>query len=107
MKIYRVRDAKATEMFPGCHGRFLHGNNITIAIWEIESGCDIPSHSHHHEQFINCLEGQFEVEVGSMTYVLSGGDSVYIPPNVVHSARSLTRVKCIDVFNPKRDDYVL
>ena len=98
---------RSTELFPGCHGRFVHGENITIAHWRLAAGAEIPLHDHPHEQAVNLLTGSFEVRVGDDTYLMSPGDTVVIPGGVPHSARAITEVRCIDIFHPVREDYRL
>ncbi|MFL0426250.1 cupin domain-containing protein [Micrococcus luteus] len=96
---------ESVEVFPGARGNFTSSNDVTIARWSLEEGCVIPPHSHEHEQFVCMLEGQFEMQVGEETIVLAAGDNLYIPRNVLHSGKTMSTVKCIDVFNPARDDY--
>lgn len=91
---------------PGYRGRFVHGDEITVVHWDIEKGNSVPEHEHHHEQFVNCLEGSFVMLVDGVELPMEPGDTVVIPPNAVHSAYAVTDCKCLDVFTPVRSDYV-
>ena len=93
------------ELLPGYRGRFVHGDQLTVAIWEVTAGSEVPSHSHPHEQIVNCLEGTFEMRVAGESYLMGPGDSVVVPGGVEHSALAHTAVRCLDVFHPARDDY--
>lgn len=98
-------DHGMTEMLPGCHARFVHGESMTVAFWHIGQGGEIPSHTHPHEQIVNLLEGVFEMRVGGDTFIMAAGDSVLVPGGVEHSALAITDIRCIDVFHPVREDY--
>jgi quercetin dioxygenase-like cupin family protein len=93
------------ELIPGYRGRFVHGDTLTVAIWDVTAGSEVPSHHHPHEQIVTCLEGTFEMRVGGEVYLMSAGDSVVVPGDVEHSAYAHTDVRCLDVFHPVRDDY--
>ncbi len=95
----------STELFPGYRGRFVHGAKMTVAIWNVAAGSEIPSHSHPHEQIVNCIEGTFEMRVADQVYLMAAGDSVVVPGGAEHSALAHTDVRCIDVFHPVRYDY--
>lgn len=98
-------DAKLHEVFPGAHGRFVHGASMTVATWVLDAGSVIPEHSHPHEQIVNVLSGEFQMKVGTETFNLVAGDGLVIPSDVLHSGIASTEVRCIDVFTPVREDY--
>lgn len=93
------------EIFPGFKGRMIHSENMTIAHWNIDEGCELPEHSHPHEQIVNMQEGELEMTIGGKNMVLKAGDIFVIPRNVIHSGKALTAVKVMDVFSPVREDY--
>ena len=68
-------------------------------------GIDLPEHSHPHDQITNIIEGEFELTVDGVPEILSAGHYRVIPPDVVHSGRSITVCRIIDVFSPVREDY--
>ena len=61
-------------------------------------------HRHPHEQISYCVSGRFEYTLGGKPRVLMPGESVYVPPDVLHGARALAEGTLIDVFTPIRDD---
>ncbi len=62
-------------------------------------------HTHEHERY--CIEGEFEYTVGDETRIVGVGDSVYIPPNIIHGCKVLSdRGVLIDVFSPQREDFL-
>jgi len=59
--------------------------------------------THSNEQFVYCLEGKAEVEVGDEKHTVESGQLVRIPPNIHHSITALTRVRILSVYVPGRD----
>jgi len=93
------------EIFPGYFGRMIHTDNMTMAYWRIEAGASVPEHSHVNEQFVNGLEGSFELTVNGEPVMVGPGDIVVIPSNVKHSGKAITDCRLLDVFYPVREDY--
>lgn len=54
------------------------------------------------ERFLHILEGTLEAKVGSMTYTLKKGSSLYLDASVTHSFRNVgdRTAKCLSVMTP-------
>lgn len=63
-------------------------------------------HKHYHAQVTYVQSGKFKVTIGDETRILEGGDSFYIPPNVMHGAVCLEEGYLIDTFSPIREDFM-
>ena len=100
-----LNDIPVREVMPGFRGRFVHGENVTLAYWNIDKGAVLPAHSHPHEQVVNVLDGEFELVVEGTPHVLRTGDVFAISGNAPHSGRALTSCRILDVFCPIREDY--
>ena len=48
----------------------------------------------------------FDFSIGDVTKTVKGGDSVYIPPHVLHGAICTEAGILIDVFSPIREDFM-
>jgi len=105
MTFINLAEMDAREIVPGYQARFLHGENMTLAYWEVEAGAALPEHSHPQEQIANVLEGEFELTIDGETRVLRPGQAAYIPGNVPHSGQALTACRLLDAFQPARNDY--
>ena len=101
----KIDDVEERELIPGTRVRFIHSDRMTVAHWHFDPDIDLPEHSHPHDQITNILEGEFELTVDGVPEVLSAGDYRVIPPDAVHSGRSITTCKIIDAFSPVREDY--
>lgn len=63
-------------------------------------------HSHPHSQTTYVANGVFEVTVDGQTTVLKEGDSFFVPSGNKHSVVNQESGVLIDVFSPKRDDFL-
>jgi quercetin dioxygenase-like cupin family protein len=105
MQYLHLDEIEEKELVSGFKVRFVHSENMTFSYWSIEAGAQLPEHSHPHEQVTNVLEGEFELTVDNETKRFGSGSVVIIPPHAVHSGKSITRSRVIDVFYPIREDY--
>lgn len=105
MQYLHLDEIEEKELVSGFKVRFVHSENMTFSFWSIEAGAQLPEHSHPHEQVTNVLEGEFELTVDNESKRLGPGSVVIIPPHTVHSGKSVTRSRVIDVFYPIREDY--
>lgn len=98
-------DVEERTIVPGMHGRFIHSDSMTFALWRIEKDARVPLHSHPHEQVAHVRSGELEMIVGGRKHLLAPGAVLVIPGNVPHEGRALTEVSVMDVFSPVREDY--
>ena len=89
----------------GFNGKFVNGENITWAFWEIKKDSSIPEHFHVHEQIMYVISGSFSFTLEGETSVFGEGDTIVIPSNHKHYGTALTDCKIMDVFCPKREEY--
>lgn len=100
-----LKDLEPRELIPGTSVRFVHGDRMTVAHWHFQPDIPLPEHSHPHEQITNILSGEFELTVEGEQLTLCAGDYLVIPPDTVHSGRSIAECRILDVFCPVREDY--
>tara|TARA_B100001175_G_scaffold77293_1_gene64569 strand:- start:2006 stop:2329 length:324 start_codon:yes stop_codon:yes gene_type:complete len=104
-KKLNIKNLKSREIISGFNGKFVNGENITWAFWEIKKDSSIPDHFHIHEQIMHVISGDFEFTINGLTSVFSEGDTIVIPSNIPHRGKALTNCKIMDVFSPKREEY--
>ncbi|VVB70444.1 Cupin domain protein [uncultured archaeon] len=78
-----------------------------ICRFDLETGVEIPSHSHPQSQAGYIVSGRICITVGGKSQDLGPGDSYSAPPGVLHSARTLEKAVVVDTFSPPRDDYLV
>ena len=71
-----LENIQQKEFFPGLKGKLVHGDKITWAFWDVEKGAEVPEHSHHHEQIMHVIDGEFE-------FILNGSKKIYKSGDVV------------------------
>jgi quercetin dioxygenase-like cupin family protein len=98
-------DLEERTIIAGFHGRFIHGQNVTLVKWHVDAGSPLPPHSHHHEQVVLVSAGELEMVLEGERHLLRAGDVLVIPPNAQHEGLALTDVDVMDVFAPVREDY--
>jgi len=64
------------QMLPGIKARFVHGENMTISYWDLDTGATIPPHSHPHEQVTSLISGEMEMSVGGDTRLIGPGSGL-------------------------------
>ena len=84
--------------FKGVKGWIAQGDNNQIVFLEIDSTAKVPEHSHKAQWGI-VVEGEMELTINGKTKIYRKGDEYFIPSQVKHSARFLTRCRVIDFFS--------
>jgi quercetin dioxygenase-like cupin family protein len=104
-QLHRAGEDVITSLFPGARVQFVHGESMTVAIWEFDENSKVSTHAHPAEQITHCSKGILELRIADEVVVLQPGDTVAIPGGVAHSARAQTAAKGFDSFHPVREDY--
>ena len=104
-KKLNIKNLKSREIISGFNGKFVNGENITWAFWDIKKDSSIPEHFHIHEQIMHVVEGDFEFTLDGETKICKPGDIVHISSNLPHSGKAITPCKLMDVFSPAREEY--
>jgi quercetin dioxygenase-like cupin family protein len=105
MPFFKHDDLETKYLIPGFKVRFVHGESMTLAYWDVDQGAELPEHAHVHEQICSVISGQFELVINGEAFVLKAGDVGVIPSQAVHSGKAMTNCKIIDAFHPVREDY--
>ena len=93
-------------IFPGFDAKIIHTKNMSLAYVSVAAGAELPEHSHHNEQVVNVLSGDFELVVDGEPHRLERGVVFVSPPDVKHSGKGLTACEILDVFSPIREDWL-
>jgi quercetin dioxygenase-like cupin family protein len=84
----------------------IHGEVMTVARLEMSKGCVVPEHSHHNEQISMVEKGRVKFAVNGQDIILAAGDVLHILPNLVHSAEALEDAVAVELFSPRREDWI-
>jgi len=103
---HTIEDFKEISLAPGVDIKSLTGEKMSMVIFYIAPGSDIPEHSHPHEQMGTVLKGALELTIGDEKKVVRPGDAWRIPSDVAHSGHSLDEgAEVLEFFSPVREDY--
>ncbi len=94
------------ELAPGVRTRTFWGANMLLSLVEIDTGCEVPRHTHPHEQGGMVTEGELEMDVGGELKVLGPGEVYIIPGGVEHWVKAgNATTKVLDIFSPVREEF--
>lgn len=83
-----------------------YDDHLMMVVVKFETGGIGSLHHHPHVQVSYVSEGKFEVSINNQKKVLKKGDSFFVPTNETHGVVCLEAGILIDVFSPKREDFL-
>ena len=86
--------------------QMLNGRHATVARIFLARGAIVPRHAHESEQFSLILSGALKFVFDEREVVVRAGEIVFIPSNVPHAAEALEDTVDLDVFSPRREDWI-
>lgn len=92
----------------GIHKKVFTGEGATVTLNIIDPGHEPKPHHHVHEQIIYIMQGECDFYADGEKHQLKAGGLMVIPSNVEHYivATGKEQVVDLDIFTPKRDEYV-
>lgn len=92
----------------GVMRKIFTGEGATLSLNSIKPGHDAVPHKHIYEQLVYIIEGECDFYVEDKKHSLQAGGLLYVPPNAEHYivAKGDKVVINLDIFSPKRTDYV-
>ena len=103
---HRWSEVPNEAITPSISRRYISGDRMTIARFELKRGGVVSRHSHEQEQVTNVLSGRLEFVVGGQRIVVGPGEVAQIPSWVEHEVHVLDDAVVIDVFTPIRQDWI-
>lgn len=95
------------EILPGIGIKaVVYGENTLLTEVSLKGGNILPAHNHIHEQTGYLISGKVILTIGEETFEVEPGDSWNIPSNVTHSLEILENSVAVEVFSPRREEYI-
>ena len=94
---------------PQMKRRIITGERMTVARITFTDGFLVPMHAHENEQITQVVTGLMRFRFGEDWAVemdVHPGECVVIPPNVPHEALIVGDVEEIDMWSPRREDWL-
>jgi quercetin dioxygenase-like cupin family protein len=98
MEIEQLNDKLSRQM--------ISGENATISQLLLKKGASVPRHSHMNEQYSWILSGALKFVFDDREILVGEGEILLIPANVAHSAVALEDTVDVDIFAPRREDWI-
>src|SRR6202030_5812 len=98
MEIEQLNDKLSRQM--------ISGENATISQLFLKRGAVVPRHSHVNEQYSWIISGKLKFVFDDREIMVGAGEFLLIPPNVPHSAIAEEDTVDIDIFAPRREDWI-
>ena len=101
------QDTAPIPLGGGTERRILAYNDSLMAVEvAFEAGAEGAPHSHPHTQLSYALSGSFRYTVEDESVILNPGDSIVVPAGLTHGTVCMEKGVLLDVFTPKRDDFL-
>jgi quercetin dioxygenase-like cupin family protein len=98
MEVEQLNDKLTRQM--------ISGENATISQLLLKKGAAVPRHSHTNEQYSWIISGSLKFIFDDRELLVGAGEILVIPPNVAHSAVALEDTVDVDIFAPRREDWI-
>ena len=102
----RWTDMPAEELTATIARRYLTGDRVTVARFELKRGGVVPRHAHENEQVSCVLSGSLRFQFDDREVLVSAGEVLQIPGGIPHAVTVLDDAVVIDVFSPVRQDWI-
>ena len=103
----RHSDSGYKPVLPGISQKTLiYGDKSLMAEFLLQAGSQLPEHAHPYEQTGDLVRGHIRLKIGATVQDVRPGDAWCIPVNVPHGAQIVADSTAIEVFAPRRDDYI-
>jgi quercetin dioxygenase-like cupin family protein len=100
-------DAPWQETAPGVRRQILsHDPTMMTVRVQFEKNAVGAMHQHPHTQVSLVEQGVFDVTIAGETRRLNQGDIYHVPSNAVHGCVAVEAGTLLDVFTPRRDEFL-
>ncbi|MBO7359234.1 MAG: cupin domain-containing protein [Clostridia bacterium] len=107
MAFVRHEDVNPKDLGGGVTRRVLaHDPEIMAVEVSFEKGARGDRHTHPHAQISYALSGKFIYSLGDEEFELNPGDSIAVPGGAEHGTLCLEKGTLLDVFAPRREDFL-
>ncbi|MDO5416092.1 MAG: cupin domain-containing protein [Lachnospiraceae bacterium] len=100
-------EIEAEETAPGVERKVLAFCDEMMCVENtFKAGAIGALHHHPHTQITYVASGRFLFTIGDETHEVKKGDTLLKQNDIVHGCKCLEDGVLVDIFNPKRDDFL-
>jgi len=86
--------------------QMISGESATVSQLFLKKGATVPRHSHVNEQYSWIISGSLNFIFDDREVSVGAGEILIIPANVAHGAVALEDTLDVDIFTPRREDWI-
>lgn len=106
MPLYDWNQVEEEQMNPLVSRKAIHTQNLTIARLHLQQHAVVAEHSHMNEQVTMIERGALKFFIDGGETMVRAGESLIIPPHVPHGVEAVEDTVAVDVFSPRREDWL-
>jgi quercetin dioxygenase-like cupin family protein len=106
VKVHRWAEILPEVLNQGITRQVVHADAMTVARLALQKGAVVPRHSHPNEQVSTIERGRLRFVFDDGEVEVSTGESMQIPANVPHAVHALEDSVALDLFSPRREDWL-
>ena len=103
---HRWTDIPSEPITASIARKYITGDRVTVAQFELKRGGVVPRHSHESEQVSMVLSGALRFVIDGRDVVVRAGEVLQLPSWLEHEVHVLEDTFVIDVFSPVRQDWL-
>ena len=103
---YEWCEVPEEQLNPLVTRQMIHSETMTIARIVLRKGAAVPEHSHANEQISTVESGSAKFVLAGVATIVRAGETMHIPALVPHSVEALEDSVAVDVFSPRREDWI-
>jgi quercetin dioxygenase-like cupin family protein len=103
---HRWSEVPAEQITPEISRRFISGDRVTVARFELKRGGVVPMHTHDNEQVTFVISGALKFAIDGREVIVKSGEVLQIPGAVPHQVEVVEDTLVVDVFSPVRQDWI-
>lgn len=86
--------------------RFITGERMTVAHFDLTRGASVQQHTHEPEEMFCVIKGSAKVTINGEEFIVRAGELMQIPSGVPHQMEALEDAEVLDIFSPIRQDWL-
>lgn len=106
VNLYNWTEIPEEQLSPMISRQMIHSETMTVARIRLRKGAVVPLHSHINEQISMVERGRLRFLIAGEERIITGGETVAIPPNAPHMVEALEESVATDLFSPIREDWI-
>lgn len=106
MELFNWDSIEMEQLGPLVARQVIHTENMTAAKIYLKKGAKVPEHKHYNEQLTILEKGRITFTVEGVPAELTPGSALRTPPHKLHYVEALEDSVALDLFSPKREDWI-